>query len=48
MGVVGKPSTAHEYDKSGQCIHCQMHKHMVEKMSHVCTMAREKLVKNGK
>lgn len=48
MGLVGKISTAHEYDKNGQCIHCSMRKHMVEKMSHVCTGEREKAVKNGK
>ena len=43
MAQRGKPSTAHEYDKNQQCIHCGMHKANVESMSHVCTPEREKI-----
>lgn len=41
MAQKGKPSTAHEYDKNDQCIHCGMHKVNVEKLTHVCTAVRE-------
>jgi len=41
MAQRGQPSTAHEYDKNGQCIHCRMYKVNVEKLSHVCTLVRE-------
>ena len=41
MAQRGKPSTAHVYGKEGFCIHCHMYKVNVEKLSHVCTPARE-------
>lgn len=41
MALIGKSSTAHEYDKSGQCIHCGMYRNIVEELTHVCTMKRE-------
>ena len=41
MAQRGQPSTAHEYDKNGQCIHCRMYKVNVDLLSHVCTPARE-------
>jgi hypothetical protein len=41
MALPGKPSTAHFYDKHGQCIYCHMYKATVEKLVHVCTKARE-------
>ena len=41
MAQRGKPSTAHEYDKSGACIHCGMYKTNVDAMAHVCTPKRE-------
>jgi hypothetical protein len=42
MAQRGKPSTAHEYNKINQCIHCGMYKVSVEKMTHVCTIERER------
>jgi len=52
MSQRGKPSTAHQYDKRAQCIHCGMYKVNVEAMNHDCTAAREALedgkVKSGK
>lgn len=41
MSQRGKPSTAHEYDKREQCIHCGMYKVNVESLKHECTRARE-------
>ena len=41
MALKGQPSTAHEYDKSDTCIHCGMHKKIVDMLTHVCTKARE-------
>jgi hypothetical protein len=41
MSQRGKQSTAHEYDKSGACIHCGMYKSNVDLLSHNCTIARE-------
>ena len=41
MSQRGKPSTAHEYSKSGECIHCGMYRKAVEELSHNCTPARE-------
>ena len=41
MALRGKASTAHEYSKTGECIHCGMYKNIVEKLSHVCTKERE-------
>ena len=41
MAQRGKASTAHEYDKSGACVHCGMYKVNVEMLQHVCTPARE-------
>jgi hypothetical protein len=46
MAQRGKPSIAHEYDKSGACMHCGMYKTTVDKLSHVCTKERE-LAKDG-
>lgn len=40
MAQRGKPSIAHEY-KDGVCIHCDMYKINVERMSHVCKTDRE-------
>ena len=41
MALKGQPSTAHEFSKSGECIHCGMHRKFVEEFVHVCTKARE-------
>jgi hypothetical protein len=41
MALAGKASTAHEYDKGDQCIHCRMYRNMVEALVHVCTRERE-------
>ena len=41
MAQRGQLSTAHEYDKNGQCIHCRMYKVNVDALSHVCIPARE-------
>jgi hypothetical protein len=41
MAQRGKPSTAHEYDKTGACIYCGMYRNCVEQMAHVCTVKRE-------
>lgn len=41
MAQRGQASTAHEYDKMGACIHCGMYRNNVERISHVCTSARE-------
>lgn len=41
MSQRGKPSTAHEYDKSEACIHCGMYRSAVIAMSHNCTVKRE-------
>ena len=41
MAQRGKPSTAHVYGKEGFCIYCHMYKVNVDKLSHVCTPARE-------
>lgn len=41
MALPGKPSTAHEYSKSGECIHCGMYRNIVEKLVHCCTRERE-------
>ncbi len=41
MSQRGKPSTAHEYDKRDQCIHCGMYRVNVEKMNQECTAVRE-------
>jgi len=41
MAQRGKPSTAHEYDKSGACIYCGMYKNNVDALSHTCTPQRE-------
>lgn len=43
MAQRGKPSTAHQYDKSGACIHCGMYRTAVEQMQHVCKPWREAL-----
>jgi hypothetical protein len=43
MAQRGKPSTAHEYDKTGACAHCGMYRVSVEQMNHVCTPNREAL-----
>jgi len=48
MAKRGQPSTAHEFDKRGQCLHCWMYKINVETTSHVCTPAREKLADEGR
>lgn len=40
MALMGKPSTAHEFDKS-VCIHCGMYENIVKEFTHVCTMERE-------
>lgn len=42
MAHRGKPSTAHEYSKTGECIHCGMYRSAVEMMAHVCTAQRER------
>ena len=42
MSERGKPSTAHEYNKSNCCIHCELYKVNIESMSLNCTPAREK------
>lgn len=52
MAQRGQSSTAHEYDKTGACVHCGMYKNVVEMLKHVCTQKREaeedaKGVKNG-
>jgi hypothetical protein len=39
----GRQSEAHEY-LNGQCLHCQMYKVNVDRLSHVCTPAREKFI----
>lgn len=44
MSQRGQQSTAHEYDKRDQCIHCCMYRSNVEKLSHDCKPAREMLV----
>lgn len=41
MALRGKPSTAHEYSPSGDCIHCGMSKKIVELLTHCCTKERE-------
>ena len=41
MSHRGKPSTAHEYDKAGVCIHCGMYRNNVELLNHNCTPIRE-------
>lgn len=41
MSFPGKPSTAHEYDKRGECVHCGMYKVNVDLMTHDCTRMRE-------
>jgi hypothetical protein len=41
MALKGKPSTAHEYSKTGECIHCGLYKKIVDELSHVCTKERE-------
>ena len=41
MALPGKPSTAHEFDKTNQCIHCGMYKNVVEQLVHVCTFEQE-------
>lgn len=44
MSERGKPSTAHEYNLRGECIHCHVYKVNIEAMSLNCTVAREKEV----
>jgi hypothetical protein len=41
MALKGQPSTAHEYNKNTECIHCGMYKKIVDLYTHVCTSARE-------
>ena len=41
MSQPGKPSTAHEYGKGDQCIHCGTHRVNVERLKLECTWARE-------
>jgi hypothetical protein len=41
MSEKGKPSTAHQYDKRDQCVHCGMYRVNVEKLNHDCTPERE-------
>ena len=41
MALLGKPSTAHEYDKNDPCVHCGMYRNIVEQLVHVCTRERE-------
>lgn len=41
MSQRGQQSTAHEYDKRDQCVHCGMYRVNVEKMSHECKSKRE-------
>jgi hypothetical protein len=41
MSQRGQQSTAHEYDKSGACIHCGMYRVNVERLSHECIGSRE-------
>ena len=44
MSERGKPSIAHEFNKSGMCVHCELYEVNVNKMSLNCTPAREKLM----
>jgi hypothetical protein len=41
MSQPGQQSTAHEYDKNRQCIHCGMYENNVIALSHDCTPQRE-------
>lgn len=41
MGLPGKPSTAHQYNKNGECIFCGTYKNVVDELVLVCTKERE-------
>lgn len=41
MSQRGQPSTAHQYDKRDQCVHCGMYRVNVELLNHECTAERE-------
>lgn len=41
MALPGQPSTAHEFSKTGECIHCGMYENVVIELKHVCTIERE-------
>jgi hypothetical protein len=44
----GKQSEAHEYGENDQCIHCDMFRVNVERLSHVCTPEREAEIEKQK
>jgi hypothetical protein len=41
MALPGKPSTAHVYGKSGECVYCSMYESAVNIFKHLCTRERE-------
>lgn len=44
MARRGQPSTAHEYEANGACVHCGMYKNNVDTMNHACKPWRELVV----
>lgn len=44
MSRRGFPSTAHEYNARGECIHCGMYRNNIEQSSHECKWWRENFV----
>lgn len=44
MSRRGFPSTAHEYNARGECIHCGMYRINVEETNHECMWWRENFV----
>ena len=43
MAFRGKPSTAHVYDRVGQCTYCGTYKNVIDKLANVCTLERERI-----